>query len=73
MRYVRLILVIGCIAALLTGCMGLSLFSSEHKHYYGDEESKQKLNNLEKRVERLEGAKSQGGLEHQGQEHGEKN
>lgn len=48
-------LVLLCISlTLTTGCVGLSLFGSEHKHYHGTEETNKRLDSLEKRVDNLE-------------------
>jgi hypothetical protein len=58
MRLVRLILVAGCAAALLTGCAQLSLFSGSHVHYYGNEETGKRLAALEQRVRALEQAEA---------------
>jgi hypothetical protein len=44
---------------LATGCMGLSLFSSEHVHHYDTEEIEQRLDSLEQRVDALEQQQSQ--------------
>lgn len=44
-----------CVAVVLlsSGC-AVDLFDSEHKHYHGTEEIKQKIQNLEERVTALE-------------------
>lgn len=41
-----------CAAALLlNGCMGLSLFSEEHHHYYGDCQMKPRVKRVERPME----------------------
>jgi ABC-type Fe3+-citrate transport system substrate-binding protein len=39
---------------LTTGCGALSLFSSQHTHYHDSDQTKQKVQELEKRVDQLE-------------------
>jgi hypothetical protein len=51
--------IIGCVvlcgaATLSSGCMGLSLFSSEHTHYHGGAELREKVDCVEKRMDALE-------------------
>ena len=48
-----------CLLGLLSsGCMGLSLFSNDHKHFHGGEELRQRVECLERRVDQLEGKSS---------------
>jgi hypothetical protein len=52
--------IIGCVAlcgaaALSSGCMGFSLFSSDHTHYHGGAELQEKVARIEKRLDALEG------------------
>jgi len=40
-------------ATLSAGCMGLSLFSSDHTHYHGGAELRDKVENIETRLDAL--------------------
>lgn len=53
-RNLLLMLAALCVIALSTGCGSLSLFSSRHVHYHGSEQTDNKVDQLEKRIEALE-------------------
>ena len=53
MRMVGIVVLCG-MAALSSGCMGLSLFTSNHKHYHGGAELREKVKNLEARLDAAE-------------------
>ncbi|HNY26759.1 MAG TPA: hypothetical protein PLA90_03130 [Candidatus Sumerlaeota bacterium] len=55
-KYIAMGVALALAAALTTGCAGLSLFESHHTHYHDTEETKQKVQDLEKRVDQLEKA-----------------
>ena len=51
--YVGLLALYAGIVLLSSGC-AVDLFDSEHKHYHDTKETKEKIHNLEERVETLE-------------------
>ena len=51
--YVGLLALCIGVVLLSSGC-AVDLFDSEHKHYHGTKETKEKIQNLEERVETLE-------------------
>ncbi len=53
-KTIAMVAVLSLTVALTTGCGALSLFSSQHTHYHDSEQTKQKVQELEKRVDQLE-------------------
>ncbi|MGD8500950.1 MAG: hypothetical protein PVJ86_09900 [Phycisphaerales bacterium] len=55
--YVGLLILCVGIVLLSSGC-AVDLFDSEHKHYHSTEETEERIQNLEERVETLEAEQS---------------
>jgi hypothetical protein len=52
LRMMGLVVLCG-VASLSSGCMGLKLFSSDHTHYHGGAELREKVEGIEKRLDAL--------------------
>ncbi len=59
------VLVIGSLVSG-TGCAGFKLFSSTHTHYHETENTKERIDALEQRLEALERTRPRTGIEEEG-------